>query len=88
MMIGQPLYWRNEISGKLEKAVLAYFEGMEISIPEILILRAYFAQWIKADYWEICDEIEELRQSVDAIASTDCLNSWLEKAVLIGIDPL
>jgi hypothetical protein len=88
MTIRQPLYWRNEVSGKLEHAVMAYLEGKDLDETDIALLRTYFAQWVNATVFAASGELQKIQQSVWSIASTVDIDAWLEEAVLIGIDPL
>ena len=87
-----PLFWRNETSGVLAKAVLVYLnwrtnEGPAPNAFEVEVLRAYFEQWINAPVW-MGEEIEILRRSIKGIQSEIDLWRWVEDALKEGIDPL
>ena len=62
-----PLYWRDETSGKLESAVIAFFEpyaslthasltqkklAPDLSAEQIKLLRDYLVYYIKAPCWK------------------------------------
>ena len=58
-----PLYWRNETSGILEAAIIAYFEQYNPVIPDeektdrlsedmIFLIRDYIVYYLKAPCWE------------------------------------
>ncbi|AFY74751.1 hypothetical protein Syn7502_02813 [Synechococcus sp. PCC 7502] len=87
-IITQPLYWKNETSGHLEAAVIAYVNRLELSSKDIGLLKSYFAIWVNATVWMQSKELENLRQSVEAIATVEDIHQWLDKAIDIGIDPL
>ncbi len=83
-----PLYWKNETSGQLEKVVAAYVNQQPIDNDGIRMLQQYFSIWANATVWMPSKELENLRQSVDAIATVADIDQWLDRAIDIGIDPL
>lgn len=86
-MTAFPHYWRNETSGVLQPAVMAYLEGGEMTAGQISALRAYLRQWIAAPVWH-GPEVHELREGIDRLTSREAIGNWLAIAVERGIDPL
>lgn len=89
---GGPLYWRDETSGVLAKAVAAYLEWRTKAGPapdpfQVEVLRAYCEQWIKSPVW-VGRDLEKLRRSIDTIKLPGELSIWLCAASQEGIDPL
>jgi hypothetical protein len=83
-----PGYWMNETSGVLRPAVEGYLKGAPLSGPQIAALRAYFRQWINAGAWRSGEALEELRRGVDRLMTRAEIDSWLDDALDLGIDPL
>jgi hypothetical protein len=83
-----PGYWMNEQSGFLAPVVEAYIQGEPMTLRDIGIMRAYLRQWIQAPVWNGGEAIEELRRGIDEIISRAGIESWLERALDVGIDPL
>jgi len=82
-----PGYWMNETSGVLRPAVEAYLlTDEELSPAHVAALRAYFRQWIAAP-WSGAG-IDELRAGIDGLDSRAAIETWLDKALVAGIDPL
>ena len=82
-----PGYWMNETSGVLAPAVMAYLEGIPMNPLEIAAMRAYFRQWVQGDF-RGGEDLEALRRGVDAIATREDIDAWLDAALELGIDPL
>jgi hypothetical protein len=82
-----PGYWRNETSGVLRPAIVAYLEGDELAPAEIAAIRAYLRQWIMAPGWD-GPAVDELRRQVDELTSRQAIKAWLHHALNEGIDPL
>lgn len=82
-----PGYWMHETSGVLRPAIEAYLFGGSMTGEQIAAMRAYLRQWIFAPSWR-GDEIAELRDRVDTLTSREAINSWLDDAEQLGIDPL
>jgi hypothetical protein len=77
----------NEASGVLRPAVEAYLWRETLTAAEVAVLRAYFRQWINAPAW--CGPmIDVLRTQVDAIATREDVDRWLDRAINEGCDPL
>lgn len=83
-----PYYWRNETNGRLETAVMRYINQEELVDEDFDYLQAYFQQWINARCFDGQPAIAELRESIETINNLEDINSWLDRALVIGIDPL
>jgi hypothetical protein len=81
-----PGYWRNETSGVLQPAVVAYLNGTPLDDRQIAALRAYLRQWIAGDFKG--SMIDVLRSSVEEITTRADIELWLSRADVLGIDPL
>jgi hypothetical protein len=79
-----PGYWRHETSGVLRPAIEAYLAGDPMSGAQIAAMRAYFRQWIAADW---AGDVEPLKE-IDGLTSREALDRWLDLAEEHGIDPL
>lgn len=82
-----PGYWMNETSGVLRPAVMAYLHGEEMTVQQVVTLRAYIRQWIMAPGF-VGPEVEELRGRVDGLQSREAIARWLDDADAAGVDPL
>jgi hypothetical protein len=95
--LGLPLYWRNEVTGKLPDAVNAYLDTrLEENAPsltseQLILLKAYFAHYINAPCWDESGfetELKTLRKSVQTLISADDLAVFIHSAQQMGLDPL
>ncbi len=84
---GVPGYWMAESSGVLRLVVPAFLRGDELGPAEVVAMRAYLQQWIKAGIWE-GPEIPALRADVDNLRTTSEIRAWIARAVEIRVDPL
>ncbi|HEY9664712.1 MAG TPA: hypothetical protein V6C65_40250 [Allocoleopsis sp.] len=92
---GLPRYWRDEVSGRMLKAVEGYI-NRAATAEDLAIVQAYFKHWINAPGWdanphqtdETRQQLETLRQSIDALTDQASLERWEKEALKIGIDPL
>jgi len=82
-MIG---FWMYETSGVLGPVVEKYLAGDELTPPEIATMGAYLRQWGAGAFYG--PDVDELRDRVDEIHTTDELRLWLHDAFDAGIDPL
>ncbi|MBD2261379.1 hypothetical protein [Pseudanabaena sp. FACHB-2040] len=87
------VYWRNETSGELAKAVKVYCtEDRELTAEERSHLAAYFRIWAFYPGWrDDTGQLEVLRQSFDAMVTGGnraTISQWLDQALVIGIDPM
>ena len=85
--MANPGYWRDETSGVLRPAVIAYLDGGDMTPEHIAAMRAYLRQWI-AGFWFGEDEIEALRAAIDGLVTRAAITAWLNRAIDLGIDPL
>lgn len=89
---GGPLYWRDEVSGVLTTAVLAYLNDTA-SDASLKLLADYLEYYIHAPCWDIpgnafADELAELRRSSKTMQTAEEIDDWISRAMDIGIDPL
>lgn len=85
--MGAPGFWMAEESGLLKPVVEKYLKGGHLEGEELVVMRAYLKQWIDAP-WSDGDELEALRAQAAAIESHADVDTWLEAALWLGIDPL
>lgn len=96
-----PFNWRNEVSGQLRIAVLAYLDNRVDKTPlpeaELRMVRDYLIHYIHAPCWtqnlDPEDEdggriLSELRLQAMSLASPEAIGAWIHKAMEIGLDPL
>lgn len=95
---GLPLYWRGEISGKLEAAVLHYYaiclgEESELSPDDLALLWHYVSHHVNAPCWsENCRgsydaELHELRVRAAKRGDIAALREYEAAASEIALDP-
>lgn len=82
-----PGYWMAEVSGVLRPAVRAYLQNEPMTPLQIVAMRAYLRQWIRARQF-IGPAVAVLRQSVEEIATQADLRRWIYAAIDAGVDPL
>ena len=81
-------FWMNETTGVLRPAVEAYLlSETELSAEHAAALRAYFRQWIHAE-WAENPEVTALRADIDGLTDRRTIHAWLDRALDAGIDPL
>ena len=88
-----PKYWMYEQSGVLHPVIEKYLNDREMTAQDVAAMRAYLRQWIKSPAWNPppggeATELIALRGSVERIGSVADIDTWIEKALAIGIDPL
>lgn len=91
---GAPQYWRNEASGKLQPAIIAFVNHWAdprqtpAPTPEQLgYVIQYFQLWANFPGWK-GPEIEGLRSQAQELQTVEDCARWLEIALEVGIDPL
>jgi hypothetical protein len=95
---GIPLYWMDEQTGVLEKAVRSYHgfllgEAAEPDEKTVSLLVEYLDHFIFAPCWTMtCSEafaaeLEALRRTVKMIKTTAGIREWNRAAMEIGLDP-
>jgi hypothetical protein len=82
-----PGFWMHEKSGELEPAIWALLECAPITDRQIVLIRAYFRQWIMAPNWQ-GPAVKGLRARIDGLTSRKAIDDWLTDALKAGIDPL
>lgn len=97
-LLQTPLYWGDEQTGTLPKAVMAYhghmldkskrFEGVQFAL-----VRDYLRYYISAPCWQenpdqTGGKLSELRASVQGLKTPDEMHAWIMKCLDMGIDPL
>jgi hypothetical protein len=92
-----PGYWMAETSGELAPAVHRYLEGSELSVRDVVLLRAYLRQWIDSPVWDgkpsLTDEqgreeLATLRSRARLLTDRASMDDWLALADEFGVDPL
>lgn len=92
---GLPRYWRDEVSGRMLKAVEGYINRAATQ-EDLAIVQAYFKHWIYAPAFTenamqsigLLQKLETLKQSINAATDQASLERWEHEALKIGIDPL
>lgn len=87
-----PLNWRDETSGILPTAVMAYLED-KASVEQIELVGNFIDYFIHAPVWDIQDnyfetELKDLRESSKKLTNRQEIHEWIHKAMEIGLDPL
>jgi hypothetical protein len=92
---GTPLYWRNEQSGELKAAVMAYAAYMAYPktnpIPrpaQFELLIGYLTYVIDAPCWRGSSELDDLREQARRMGTPQEVDDWINRCLKIGIDPL
>lgn len=92
-----PHYWMHERSGVLAPVVKAFINGEALSPRQIMIMRAYLAQWILSPTWDEnpyrqpespVNKLQELRAGISRLDTVEDLQKWIDVAVMEGLDPL
>ena len=94
--LGTPLYWRNDQSDELSRSIEAYMQnrtdGTPINREQIMLLREYLEYYVNAPCWEvggeIDDELRDLRRIITMCTSAFRIDTWIHRALEIGMDPL
>jgi hypothetical protein len=90
-----PKYWTFE-PRELGVAVHAYMAGKDLTVRDVLLMRAYLRQWVDSPVWEGYPYetdggrqwLAELRERVRAIASRDDIAQCLSIMTARRMDPL
>jgi hypothetical protein len=88
---GLPLYWMNEETGRMKRAVHAYLNSavdhqpMEPQWRDLF--KAYLIYVVECPCWKL-DNRTELVAAIDNAQSTDDLSQILEDLLNYGIDPI
>jgi hypothetical protein len=81
-MINPPVYWQNEISGRMARIVYAYFRGGELPHNDLIVLRRYVIQWV--DRMEVPRFV---RARVECSYTTADLRAACRELLDYGVDP-
>jgi hypothetical protein len=86
----KPGFWMFETTGVLRPAVEAYMFNPKVELTEKQVgaIRAYCRQWMEGDWDDRDERIIQLRREVDRMVDRATIDSWMQKAMLAGIDPL
>lgn len=92
---GIPRYWRDEVSGRMEQAVMNFLER-NATAEDLALIQAYFKHWINAPGYDdnphhtpdSRQQLAELRRSIELAGCQATLEQWQREALKIGIDPL
>lgn len=83
----RPGYWRYEETGVLRPVVEAYLKQEPLNREQIDIMRSYLRQWANGD-WADCPEVKTLRISVNWLYTRESIETWIDYACDVGLDPL
>lgn len=96
---GTPLYWMDEMTGVLTKAIYAF--NAHCAYPKTQkqptdeqrqLVIAYLRYVIYAPCWEqaggFVEELAQLRSQAATMQTEDEINAWIMGCLEIGIDPL
>jgi hypothetical protein len=90
-----PKYWTFE-PPELSVAIHAYMAGEDLTVRDVVLMRAYLKQWVDSPVWEGYPYetdggrpwLAELRERVGAIASRDDIAQALSIMTARRMDPL
>lgn len=92
---GTPLYWGDDESGVLPKAVQAYITSRcNATSPcdqdTLETVRIYLQYVINAPCWKAGNPnaLTQLRQEIMSVRTVEAMESWIEGCLKLGIDPL
>jgi hypothetical protein len=86
-----PLNWRDEQSGVLPAAVMAYLENKATG-EQLELVANFINYYIHAPVWDIPDnafedELKQLRESSKTLKTQQEIHEWIYKSMDIGLDP-
>lgn len=95
---GTPLNWRDDITGRMESAVMAYLKQMPDE-EQLKLVIAYIKHHIHAPCWleqspfdevdeEMEAEIHALRERSLQLKTVEDVNEYINAALAVGLDPL
>lgn len=93
---GAPFYWRQEPSGKLEAAILAYIahaggDRTEPTAEQLSLAINYLKYWINAPCWQQPENeywLDRLRARSYSLRTVAEVSNWLNDCLKAGLDPL
>ena len=86
--LGLPLNWKDEVTGELPSAVLAFYHQNPTSAQLTLVIE-FLAYFIHAPCWQ--DEtgaLEMLRAQIKDVQTLAQVTAWIADCLEIGLDPL
>lgn len=97
--LGLPLNWRDEQSGALSAAILAYLDnrikGTVLTDEQFDLVKDFVRHYIGAPCWnhmledeELATELATLRHQVLYLKTPDDLGAWIHQCLDVGLDPL
>lgn len=92
---GGPLRWRDDQTGELPTAVLAFFDRKQTP-DQLELVRDYCEYYINAPCWDdnpynVEEDFERLRKRRKEITQAKTfmdINGWIHRCIDMGIDPL
>lgn len=87
---GMPVYWRSDVTGQCEGAMMAYLNGA-MNPRQFQIVAGYLQYHIGAPAWEDNGfdlELMELREKSKHFKTREDIAQWLNEAMDIGLDPI
>jgi len=97
---GAPCYWKNEESGVLRDALLAFLDstiGREpgATTEQLDITQWYFTHYINAPLWQHPDinyegatKLAHLKEQIKTANTVEKLKQWIDACLDSGLDPL
>lgn len=86
---GSPLYWRDEESGDLARAMKAFVAHSEtMESTDLALVIAYFRYYILAPCWQGGGEIGILREEAHLMQTAEQVHAWIGHCMASGIDPI
>ncbi len=93
---GTPFYWRQEPTGKLEAAILAYLahatgDRTAPTSQQLLLIVDYLKYWIGAPCWQQPEReywLDRLRARSYSLNTIAEISNWLDDCLRVGLDPL
>lgn len=90
-------YWRNETSGKLAEAVIAYFDLQDKPTPnslpkeQIELIKSYLLIWVNYPGWRFEEKdyqkLAKLQRQTEKIENVTDINKCIDLAFRLNIDP-
>lgn len=84
---GEPCHWKKINLDSLSDAIESWKEGRKLTVKEYAYFKAYCVYYIMAPCWDI-PEIYNLRLDVMTMTTEKQLESWLNRALEVGINPI
>lgn len=98
---GVPVYWQEDVTGTMQRAVTAYL-SQALTADQLKLVIAYCQHYIHAPCWleespfnadgadisEIAQEITELRKQSLEMETLEDVNLFVRSSLEAGLDPL